>query len=177
MGVRLVTCNNKCVAIGGFLFDPHLPQLSSADCMPVRFRLQNLAVLRCLASRPDQLVLRQELLDEVWPDRVVTEDSLTQCIAQLRRVLADEQHTLIVTEPLTLRLPAELAEKLDQSAKRLRRNRSDLVRLAIEQFLNVSPNGKPIDRVRDLLGSVNSGIPDLGQNHREYLIERVKRAR
>ena len=40
-------------------------------------------------------MLRQELLDAVWPDRVVIEDSLTQCIAQLRRVLGDEQHTLI----------------------------------------------------------------------------------
>ena len=78
---------------------------------------------------------------------------------------------------LTLRLPAKLAEKLDQSAKRLRRNRSDLVRLAIEHFLNSNATSKPIDQVRDLIGSVSSGVPDLGQRHREYLIGRVKRGR
>jgi Arc/MetJ family transcription regulator len=27
----------------------------------------------------------------------------------------------------------------------------------------------PIDRVRDLLGSIESGVPDLGSHHREHL--------
>lgn len=78
---------------------------------------------------------------------------------------------------LTVRLPAKLAKKLEQSAKRLRCNRSDLVRLAIEQFLNSNATIKPIDQVRDLIGSVSSGVPDLGQRHREYFIGRVKRGR
>jgi hypothetical protein len=36
---------------------------------------------------------------------------------------------------------------------------------------------RPIDLVRDLLGSVESGIPDLGQHHRDYLLRRLRRAR
>ena len=76
---------------------------------------------------------------------------------------------------LTLRLPATLASKLDRAAKRLRRKRSDVVRLALEQFLDAEPEVRPIERVRDLLGSIESGVPDLGEHHREHLIRRLRR--
>ena len=77
---------------------------------------------------------------------------------------------------LTLRLPASLAEKLERSAKRMKRKRSDVVRQALEQFLDAGPDVRPIDRVRDLLGSVETGVSDLGQRHREHLIRRLRRA-
>ena len=76
---------------------------------------------------------------------------------------------------LTLRLPAALASKLDRSAKRLRRKRTDVVRLALEQFLDAEPEIRPVELVRDLLGSIESGVPDLGQHHREHLIRRLRR--
>ena len=76
---------------------------------------------------------------------------------------------------LSLRLPEALADKLERSARRLRRKRSDVVRLALEQFLETEPEIRPIERVRDLLGRVESGIPDLGQRHREHLIRRLRR--
>ena len=75
---------------------------------------------------------------------------------------------------LTVRLSAELAERLDRAAQRLRRKRSEIVRLALEQFLAVEIEERPIERVRDLLGQVESGIPDLGQRHREYLLKRLR---
>jgi predicted DNA-binding protein len=78
---------------------------------------------------------------------------------------------------LTLRLPGALNEKLEQSARRLQRKRSDVVRLALEQFLDIEPDIRPIERVRDLLGRVESGVPDLGQNHREHLIRRLRRGK
>ena len=80
-------------------------------------------------------------------------------------------------QQLTLRLPAELAARLDKTAKRLQRKRSEVVRLALEQYLAVETDGRPIERVRDLLGSVESGVPDLGQRHREYLLRRLKHGR
>jgi len=76
---------------------------------------------------------------------------------------------------LTLRLPGALADKLERSAKRLRRKRSDVVRLALEQFLESEPEIRPVERVRDLLGRIESGVPDLGQRHREHLIRRLRR--
>ena len=78
---------------------------------------------------------------------------------------------------LSLRLPEALADKLARSARRLRRKRSDVVRLALEQFLETEPDIRPIERVRDLLGRIESGVPDLGQRHREHLIRRLRRGK
>ena len=78
---------------------------------------------------------------------------------------------------LTLRLPVALAEKLERSARRLKRKRSEVVRQALEHFLDTQPEVRPIERVRDLLGSIESGRPDLGQRHRDYLIRRLRRGR
>lgn len=78
---------------------------------------------------------------------------------------------------LTLRLPADLAERLDDSARRLKRKRSDVVRQALEQFLDTQPDTRPIERVRDLLGSIDTGVPDLGERHREYLVRRLRSGR
>ena len=64
---------------------------------------------------------------------------------------------------LTMRLPADLAAKLARSAKQQKRKRSEVVRAALEQYLNTEPNVRPIEQVRDLLGSIASGRPDLGQ--------------
>jgi metal-responsive CopG/Arc/MetJ family transcriptional regulator len=78
---------------------------------------------------------------------------------------------------LTMRLPADLAIKLERSAKRLKRKRSEVVREALEQYLDTQPEVHSIERVRDLLGSVASGRADLGQRHREYRTRRLRRGR
>jgi len=44
-------------------------------------------VLAVLASHPGRVVSRQELLDAVWPNVVVTEHTLSRCIYQLRNEL------------------------------------------------------------------------------------------
>jgi len=80
---------------------------------------------------------------------------------------------------LTLRMSANLATKLDKVARHTRRRRSEIVRLALEQFLDevdTKEDRRPIELVRDLLGSIESSVPDLGQRHRDYLLKRLRRA-
>jgi len=45
-------------------------------------------VLLALARRPGELVSREQLLDLVWHDRVVSDETLTHCVYQLRGHLA-----------------------------------------------------------------------------------------
>jgi TolB-like protein/DNA-binding winged helix-turn-helix (wHTH) protein/Tfp pilus assembly protein PilF len=49
-------------------------------------------VLLCLIRNPRQLVSKDELLDAVWNDCSVSENSLTQCVTRLRRALGDDTH-------------------------------------------------------------------------------------
>jgi predicted DNA-binding protein len=80
-----------------------------------------------------------------------------------------------MSSKVTLRLPQDLAERLANSAKRMKRKRSDVVRIALEQYLDAEPQARPIERVRDLIGRVKSGVSDLGSRHREHLIRGLRR--
>jgi formylglycine-generating enzyme required for sulfatase activity len=57
------------------------------------------AVLRCLATNAGRLVSKQELLDAVWPNISVSDDSLVQSIREIREKLGDDSHRLIKTVP------------------------------------------------------------------------------
>ncbi len=46
-----------------------------------------LAVLTCLAKNANKVVSQDELLTDVWPDTIVTPNTLQRSIAQLRKVL------------------------------------------------------------------------------------------
>ncbi len=62
-------------------------------------RRQCFQVLKHLILNQGVLVSKQELMDAVWCDVIVTESSLTQCILTIRRVLDDESKTLIRSVP------------------------------------------------------------------------------
>jgi TolB-like protein len=55
------------------------------------------ALLTHLARNPGRVVPKAELLDAGWPGLHVTEDSLTQCIREIRKALADDAQSLIRT--------------------------------------------------------------------------------
>jgi metal-responsive CopG/Arc/MetJ family transcriptional regulator len=79
---------------------------------------------------------------------------------------------------LTVRLPEDLDRELANYAKRLRLKRSDIVRMALERFFGepqVREERSPYGRVKHLLGSIESGIPDLGSRHREHLLKRIRK--
>ena len=55
----------------------------------VRLRAKTWAVLCYLAERRGSLVSKDELLRELWPDVVVTEETLSKSITEIRRALGD----------------------------------------------------------------------------------------
>jgi metal-responsive CopG/Arc/MetJ family transcriptional regulator len=81
-------------------------------------------------------------------------------------------------EVLTVRLPKDLDKEITALSKKLRLSRSDLVRMALRKFADeFQEDGlRPYEKVKNLLGAVETGIPDLGSDHRKYLLERIKRA-
>ena len=48
-----------------------------------------LAVLECLAERPDQLVTKDDLLERVWPGTMVGDAVLKVCVREIRKALRD----------------------------------------------------------------------------------------
>lgn len=56
---------------------------------PLMLRPKAYDVLVYFARRPGALVSRSDVLDAIWPDVTVTDDSLVQCLVEIRRALGD----------------------------------------------------------------------------------------
>src|SRR5258705_1216698 len=57
------------------------------------------AALRYLVENPGRLLSKAELIEAIWPDTAVTDDSLVQCLMEVRRVLRDEAQQIVKTVP------------------------------------------------------------------------------
>ncbi len=83
----------------GFVFDIDCGELHDAAGGRVDLRPRSLDVLRCLATNAGRLVTKDALMADVWPDVCVTEDSLTQCISEIRKAIGDAGHDVIRNVP------------------------------------------------------------------------------
>jgi eukaryotic-like serine/threonine-protein kinase len=63
----------------------------------IKLRPKSFQVLRYLTERSGRLVTREELLAAIWPDVAVTDESLTKCIADIRKALRDDSQQVIRT--------------------------------------------------------------------------------
>jgi DNA-binding winged helix-turn-helix (wHTH) protein len=63
----------------------------------IELRPKSFEVLCYLVRNAERLVAKQELLDAIWPNVIVTGDSISQCIRELRSKLGDRNHSLIKT--------------------------------------------------------------------------------
>ncbi|CAN7245365.1 winged helix-turn-helix domain-containing tetratricopeptide repeat protein [Mesorhizobium sp. LjNodule214] len=87
------------ITFGGFAFLTKSRELRTVEGKAVNLRSQTAEVLSLLVSRPGEIVSKDALMQAVWPDTFVTDDSLTQCIADIRRALGDDRHVIVETLP------------------------------------------------------------------------------
>jgi serine/threonine-protein kinase len=80
---------NAAFRIGQWRVDPALDEISRKDTI-VKLEPRTMRLLVCLAERAGDVVSVDELLDTVWKDLVVTQYSVYQAIAVLRRALGDD---------------------------------------------------------------------------------------
>ena len=82
-------------------FDPYVLDLERGCVLAgneeIAIRPKTFEFLRYLVSNPGRLVSKDELLTAVWPNVIVSEDSLVQCVTELRRALQDHDQHLIKT--------------------------------------------------------------------------------
>jgi len=69
------------------------------DDVEIPLRPKAYDVLIYLLTHQGRIVSREELMGAVWPDVVVTDDSLTQCLIDIRKALKDDQHLCVRTVP------------------------------------------------------------------------------
>ena len=57
---------------------------------PIHLRPQSFEVLRFLARNPGRLISKERLIEEVWQGRAVTDDSIVQCMRDVRHALGED---------------------------------------------------------------------------------------
>ena len=65
----------------------------------VALRPKSFEVLAYLVERHGRLVVKSTLIEAVWPDTAVGDNSLAQCLFDIRRALGDDSQQLIRTVP------------------------------------------------------------------------------
>ena len=83
---------------GEFTLDCGRGRLSKAG-RPISLRAKSFALLHHFVTHADQLIAKDDLMSALWPNAVVSDDSLTQCVSDVRAALGDGEHQLIRTLP------------------------------------------------------------------------------
>jgi predicted ATPase/DNA-binding winged helix-turn-helix (wHTH) protein/Flp pilus assembly protein TadD len=83
---------------GKFELDLARGCLLKAD-VEIKLRPKVYEALKYLVENPGRLISKKELIQAVWPDSFVTDDSLVQCTVELRRALQDGKQQLLKTAP------------------------------------------------------------------------------
>lgn len=116
--------------IGAWTVDPTSCVISRGE-ERIRVEERTIRLLACLAERTGEVVGNNELLDRVWPGATVSQDSLYQAVASLRRLLGDDPKapTYIATVPRRgYRLVAEVVREPPEPAESSRRGEAPSAR-------------------------------------------------
>ncbi|MCE4222571.1 tetratricopeptide repeat protein [Methylobacterium sp. C25] len=88
-----------CITLSEMVVDLRREQILTHAGRRLELRPRSFDVLRRLASSAGDLVTKDDLLADCWPGVIVTEDSLTQCISDIRKTLGPDGRDLIRTIP------------------------------------------------------------------------------
>jgi TolB-like protein len=91
--------SNGRIHLKNFIVDLRRGELLDRAGARVDLRAHSLDLLLRLAANAGHVVSKDELLTAVWPGVCVTEDSLTQCISDIRKVIGDGGHDIVRTAP------------------------------------------------------------------------------
>lgn len=110
--------------INGVTVDFDAGMIRDSTGAEIPLRAQSFAVLRELVRSAGGVVGKDALIETVWKGVAVTDDSLVQCIGEIRKALRDENHAVVRTvrrRGYRFVLPAEGAAIADPGPPRRRR--------------------------------------------------------
>jgi DNA-binding winged helix-turn-helix (wHTH) protein/tetratricopeptide (TPR) repeat protein len=79
----------------GFELDQQRAELKGPDGGAIKLRPKTFDILILFVGNPERILSKQELMEAVWPNIHVGEDSLFQCIRELRTALGDDQRQIV----------------------------------------------------------------------------------
>lgn len=125
--------------LGACTFDCKGATLFDRDGAPVELRAQTSAVLAHLAENIGEIVSKDTLAKAVWRETFVTDDSLVQCISEIRKAIHDRQRVLVQTiVKKGYRLNAAEVSAVDSAPKDTAQILPDFPQIAVLAFDDLS---------------------------------------
>jgi adenylate cyclase len=94
--LTIAEAGQKVLKFGIFTLDPNAASLCDAEGQRA-LRAKSFDVLLYLARHPGRIISKDELIEAVWPNVFVTENSLAQCISDIRAALRDDGQAILKT--------------------------------------------------------------------------------
>jgi DNA-binding winged helix-turn-helix (wHTH) protein len=86
------------IHLGSTVFDRSAQLLLDSVGTKLPLPAQSARVLECLIEANGALVSKDLLVSQVWGSVAVTDDSLVQCIGEIRNAIGDTAHEILQTE-------------------------------------------------------------------------------
>lgn len=85
--------------VAGITVDHESRVLLGLDGKVLKVRRQSYDVFVFLVKNANRVVSRTEIMDAVWPDVVVTDDSVSKCVGEIRKILGSNGREILKTIP------------------------------------------------------------------------------
>ncbi len=80
---------NGTFRVGEFLIEPQLNSITR-DGQSTRLEPKVMHVLQCLSNAAGEVLSKEQLMQAVWTDTIVTDDVLTRAVSELRKAFRDD---------------------------------------------------------------------------------------
>jgi adenylate cyclase len=126
----------------GFMIDVARGLLLDANGTEIQLRHKSFELLRLFVENPGELLDRERINQAIWPDAIVDDNGITQCVRDIRRALHDDEQTIIRTVPrrgyiLTSKVAA-IADQPGTQAPAVAPPLPDRPSIAVLAFTNMS---------------------------------------
>ena len=152
-----------------FVIDPQAAQLLQQD-RAVELRPKSFEVLCLLAKNAERVVSRDELAAAVWRGRVATDESIAQCISDIRRALSDADQRLLQTVPrrgYVLKAPVHQAPvkalAVNPAVQRAAPAVSERPSIVVLPFTSLSEGARPDMLARGFSEDITTGLTRYAQ--------------
>jgi TolB-like protein len=89
--------NGSTLTFGGARLDGKRRVVTDAGGRETVLRVKSFDVLEMLLDRPDEVVTKDQLFERIWNGVAVSEDTLVQCITEIRKAIGEKGHEALKT--------------------------------------------------------------------------------
>lgn len=91
--------NSQSVKLGDSVYTLARGELFDSDGQLLAMRAKSASLLALLLGEHGNIVSKDEIAREIWPDVIASDESISQCVSEIRRVLKDREHVIVKTYP------------------------------------------------------------------------------